>query len=99
MSSGLECQFVETNGEWYYALQNSSIDPIGGSWLEDALAFGPFPTEDNAYIHLHDNHANPGGYSVADYGDDNIPPLWRQLIAAAEPPSNSRARGMVALAW
>ena len=60
MSTGAECRFYEEKpGRWFYKLQ---CWPYGAT--EDYDTFGPFSHFKAAYTHLHDNHANPGGYSV-----------------------------------
>lgn len=60
MSTGADCVFIEREpGVWYYRLQEWPY----GEWPEYE-EYGPFTSEDEANEHLHDNHANPGGYSV-----------------------------------
>jgi hypothetical protein len=60
MSTGAECIFYEKEPRaWYYDLQQWPY----GEWPEFDT-FGPFPTWRQAYKHLDDNHANPGGYSI-----------------------------------
>jgi hypothetical protein len=60
MSTGADCRFTEKQpGKWYYELQQY---PYGSNPNYDT--FGPFPTFRRAADDLHNNHANPGGYSV-----------------------------------
>lgn len=33
-------------------------------WREFSTAYGPFGSEEEAYEHLRNSHANPGGHSV-----------------------------------
>lgn len=61
MSTGLDCHFFEKEpGRWYYDLE---------TWeqREQYDTYGEFATLEIALQHLHDNHANPGGYSVSHY--------------------------------
>lgn len=63
MSTGAGCRFIERKpNQWYYELQRW---PYGET--PDYDEYGPFASEDAAHAHLHDNHANPGGYSVFRY--------------------------------
>ena len=60
MSTGAECNFwEEAPGIWRYRLQ---LYPYGET--DDFEEFGPFASYGQAYKHLGDNHANPGGHSV-----------------------------------
>jgi hypothetical protein len=66
MSTGLNCDFVKITEEskpdkWYYILEHGNAPKMTWDWHEYATAYGPFSSEDEAYKHLHDNHANPGG--------------------------------------
>lgn len=68
MSTGLACAFIEyAPGDWYYLLENDDAPSGAFDWHEYATAYGPFPSTDAADDHLGDNHANPGGYTVATY--------------------------------
>jgi hypothetical protein len=61
MSTGADCRFYEkTPGQWFYDLQQW---PYGESTNYDTS--GPFGTFREAYKHLHDNNANPGGFFVS----------------------------------
>lgn len=65
MSTGLECQFIESeNNKWYYVLENYDAPKNAWDWLEFATAFGPFNSYKIAHSHLGNHHANPGGYSI-----------------------------------
>lgn len=60
MSTGADCHFTEKEpGQWFYDLQQWPY----GEWPEYDT-FGPFPTFEKASDHLHQNHANPGGFSI-----------------------------------
>ena len=60
MSTGAECYFTEVEpGRYTYWLQDW---PYGDN--PDGQTYGPFGSFKAASDHLHDNHANPGGYSV-----------------------------------
>lgn len=82
MSTGLDCHFVEVNpNEWYYELER-------GRWTDDDLVgtgeydkFGSFPTFGVASQHLHDNHVNPGGFSLKPHPDstDETCPTWAKV--------------------
>jgi hypothetical protein len=56
MSTGLDCRFVHLTKGWYYFLERWSS-------REDYTAWGPFASFTIAHTHLHDHHANPGGFS------------------------------------
>lgn len=85
MSTGFECAFREVApGKWYYLLQNPSC-PVGAfDWREHATAYGPFLTEENAIKHLHDSHANPGGWSTQEHTPgEKIDGVWQKRIDEA----------------
>ncbi len=66
MSTGLDCCFIENeDGTWVYELEQ---------WdrREEYDTYGPFPTFDEAREHLHQNHANPGGFQIFPH-DPYIP--------------------------
>lgn len=59
-STGADCYFYEeSKGKWFYKLQQY---PYGQT--PDYDTFGPFGTFKQAYDHLSDNHANPGGFNI-----------------------------------
>ena len=65
MSTGLDCSFAHLTTKhgtgWFYFLETYPVwGPDGG----DYESYGPFPSFGEAYNHLHDHHANPGGYSM-----------------------------------
>lgn len=73
MSTGLECEFIETEpGKWYYLLQNGDC-PVMAPWREHCTAYGPFDDYDRAHKHLHRHHANPGGQMVTAYQEGYEP--------------------------
>jgi len=77
MSTGAECHFDEvTPGRWTYWLQEW---PYGDS--PDGETYGPFPTFEQAYEHLHENHANPGGYNTNMLPDGEHLHEWRNGTA------------------
>ena len=85
MSTGFECEFVEVEPDrWYYVLQNWDC-PVGAwNWREYATAYGPFGSFEGARDHLHNNHANPGGYSIHQYTEGYEPDeIMTNLISAA----------------
>jgi hypothetical protein len=49
-------------GSWYYLLEETNAPKNAWDWREIASAYGPFVTSDLALEHLHENHANPGGF-------------------------------------
>ena len=68
MSTGLECEFIEkAPNKWYYTLQDGNCPVQTWDWHDSSTTYGPFTTFDLAQTHLHNNHANPGGYSVQDF--------------------------------
>lgn len=83
MSTGLNCELYETERGWYYLLQDWSC-PVGAwDWREYARAYGPFTSEEKAFEHLRENHANPGGsatYRLGEYQLDK--PLVDALAKA-----------------
>lgn len=65
MSTNSNCSFLEVKkGEWYYILEDFNAPKNAWDWREYATAYGPFRDFDTAHQHLHDHHANPGGYST-----------------------------------
>ena len=85
MSTGLNCHFYQMpTGNWYYALQNWDC-PVGAlDWREYATFYGPFKSDDEANEHLHNYHANPGGYSIIRLGDIvEVPEVVRSGIIDA----------------
>lgn len=76
MSTGLNCEFVEvktnTKSNWYYILENWDAPKMAWDWRKYATAYGPFTTQELAHAHLHDNHANPGGYTETSYTQDEL---------------------------
>ena len=70
MSTGCECDFVcvaaTPHPIWFYVLEDYHAPKNSWDWREYASAYGPFDSEDEAFDHLHANHANPGG-SSSDY--------------------------------
>jgi hypothetical protein len=89
MSTGLNCNLYERKpGEWYYLLERWDSPKGGWDWREYATAYGPFGTEDEAYDHLRDNHANPGGSCVERYGTFQEDAVLTRAFAAA--PENTR---------
>lgn len=68
MSTGCECMVVEEKpGRWFYILEDRGAPDDAWDWRENATAYGPFSGEAAAIKHLHDHHANPGGYSVVTH--------------------------------
>jgi hypothetical protein len=86
MSTGLECNYVEAKpNKWYWLLATSKD---GWSWLDDATVVGPFPTQEDAYDHLHSHEANPGGYCRFRYPaiDTKLGKTYKEAIARAQTP-------------
>lgn len=68
MSTNSECLFVEVQpGQWWYLLEHYNAPKNSWDWREHSTAYGPFTSEDSAYEHLRDNHANPGGSCTSSY--------------------------------
>lgn len=90
MSSGLECQFVERKpGEWFYLLEDS-FNQGGWDWREDATAYGPFGSEEEARQHLSDNHSNPGGSMLIPAGSYREDAVYARLFDEASSRPKSR---------
>ena len=69
MSTGADCRFIQAaDGTWTYELQNW---PYGHSY--SYTTHGPFTLFDDAEKHLHDHHANPGGFSRRPHPDVTCP--------------------------
>ena len=85
MSTGLNCTFEETEpGKWYYVLEDYGAPKNAWDWRENATAYGPFGSLDDAIDHLGRMHANPGGYFVNRYSDRaKLSAVLRELIAKA----------------
>lgn len=87
MSTGLECMIYESlPNQWYYTLQDGSCPVQCWDWTEYSTTYGPFGSEEDTHTHLHDNHANPGGYGLTPYRGDGVTPLNAELVAKAEKP-------------
>lgn len=87
MSTGFECQVIETApSKWYVVLQNWDC-PVGAwDWREYATAYGPYPSTEVAMNELHRNEANPGGYVSFPYqGAFKPDDVLRKLIENARP--------------
>jgi hypothetical protein len=94
MSTNSECEFFETEpGKWFYALETKygEEDREVWDWREEANAYGPFESYDQADEHLRENHANPGGHSITTHTEFRMDDVWSKLIAEA--PSNMRMFG------
>ncbi len=90
MSTGLECEFVKVNGEYFLVLEEGTAPKQVWDWREFAKAYGPFRSELQARDFLCAHFANPGGYTCA--GDKDIEPdeVLADLLKDAE--KNKRAR-------
>ena len=67
MSTGLNCELLETNDGWFYILEHGNAPKEAWDWMDYATAYGPFTSKAAATRHLGTNHANPGGWGVAHY--------------------------------
>lgn len=83
MSTGLNCTFIETKGEWFYLLEDWDAPKMAWDWREYATAYGPFASDDEAHDHLRRHHANPGGANLDRYGDRPLDEVTTQRIAEA----------------
>lgn len=88
MSTNSECSFIQWDeGEWYYILEHRNAPKNAWDWREYATAYGPFKSEEKAQQHLHDHHANPGGYSVDETPcKDTAGEVLTKLVAEAKKP-------------
>lgn len=65
MSTGCECNIVEVEpGKWYYIIEDYQAPKNSWDWREFATMWGPFESEDKAYLSCRDTHGNPGGYTL-----------------------------------
>lgn len=83
MSTGLECQFFETKGDWFYLLEDWDSPRGACDWRDQCTPYGPFGTFDIAHQHLHDNHANPGGCSITEFGVSPLDEIYAKLVEQA----------------
>jgi len=89
MSTGCNCLFFESkNNKWYYVLEHSSAPRDSYDWTEYADVVGPFVSFDAANTYLHENNANPGGYSQYAYDEKDSQTKHEELIARAQKPRN-----------
>lgn len=90
-STGKECAYIEVaRGQWYSFLEND-FGFKGGDWMDDALCYGPFASEDEAHEHLRQNHANPGGsWSRPFDGAEPDDQIKRLVAQAPENMKNTR---------
>lgn len=89
MSTGLNCMYFEdANGKWYYVLERGCAPKEAWDWTEYADVVGPFVSFDAANKYLHENNANPGGYSKFDYHKENNQKKHNELIARSSPPKS-----------
>jgi hypothetical protein len=73
MSTGLNCEFVNVEDKgWYYILEHGNAPKNAWDWREYASAYGPFTSEEQAQTHLHNNHANPGGWSSGEVSKEQL---------------------------
>jgi hypothetical protein len=96
MSTNSECHFYQIkNEQWFYVLEDDCFDDEEcWNWLDNATAYGPFVTENDAQKHLEKHHSNPGGShtfpltdGVNEFDFSNNHQL-AELIKAATSPSN-----------
>jgi hypothetical protein len=84
MSTGLSCEFLEPKpGEWFYILERGSAPKSAWDWREFADAYGPFTSYPAAQKHLHQNHANPGGWSTYGHADFKMDQCYERLFLHA----------------
>lgn len=100
MSTNTGCMFLEpTPGTWYYVLEDQywpdsdDDDDDDRDWLENATAYGPFPSQTAADDHLTANHPNPGSSTTWKYDPEDKPDhLLTRLIDNAEPVEHTTRR-------
>ena len=84
-STGLDCRIYKaTDGHWYMDLEQYNYahqegDDDDGGYEEEYDYYGPFDSSEAVLKYLHDNHANPGGYSL-DGSGHRRPPQAHSLI-------------------
>lgn len=84
MSTGCECRFYEVEPSvWYYVLEDYNAPKNAWDWREFACAYGPFNSKDEAYEHLRDHHANPGGSCTTPHEHYKSDEVMEKLIADA----------------
>lgn len=74
MSTGAQCTIYTDGHRWAYKLQKWPY----GEWSEYET-YGPFNSEKHAEGHLFSNHANPGGWGVADVTPDMMNEVLREV--------------------
>jgi hypothetical protein len=85
MSTGLGCMLFEyLPDQWYYAYEIGTYEDVI-NWLEEAEAYGPFATQDEAAEHLLANHQNPGGFSTLHYAADRMSDQVLERLVAEAP--------------
>jgi hypothetical protein len=70
-------------GEWYYVLEDYNAPKNAWDWREYAACYGPYPSKEDAYERLHNNHANPGGATI-DTDPDKSDAMLIKLVASAK---------------
>lgn len=97
MSTNSNCLFtqVKTN-EWFYILEDYNAPKNAWDWREHATAYGPFSSLELAQKHLHDNHANPGGWCTEELPEGvverELKGILKDLIENARKASVSRSQ-------
>jgi hypothetical protein len=60
-----ELHFIEVSaGEWFYVLEHKSAPKDAWDWMENADAFGPFPTLEAAQDHEYQSDSDTSGAEI-----------------------------------
>ena len=88
VSTGLDCVLIEhLPGEWWLVLESSV-------YRGEYHAYGPFRNQMETMDHLHVNHANPGGYRVFPYIDEDGAERFHSEIETARRQKRKRQEGL-----
>lgn len=89
MSTCRECHVIEYQpGIWYYLLEQACSPAGAFDWRENAQAWGPFISHEQAQTHLFNNHPNPGHHLLRPFKADRKPDqILDQLIKDAFRPA------------
>ena len=77
-----ELNFIETaSGDWFYILERPHAPKDQWDWMDDADAFGPFPTLEAAESHEYESPSRTSGCEIHEW-EGSIDPSAERLINA-----------------
>ena len=78
-----ELQFIETaSGDWFYILERKGAPKDQWDWMDDADAFGPYPTLEAAEDAEYQSDSDTSGSEVVEWSG-KIDPSAARLIEVA----------------